>query len=149
MNIVSGAKRLAETSSESAPSKRHASGGDVQRPRRGPPNATSVHVSSSGVQPTEITSHRHPRAAQHHVLYIGEAKDARINFNDNIYHISMPKLDLYDCTPTALQASTPKNHKASKKWDLADMRELRSLVLKHRVWDIKDLPFGRKALTPK
>ena len=71
LSIASGAKRLAKTSSKSAPSKRHASGEDVQRPRRGPPNATSVHVSSSGVQPTETTSHWHPRAAhgkRHHVL---------------------------------------------------------------------------------
>jgi hypothetical protein len=90
---------------------------------------------------------------KHYVLHIGEAEDqalyARVNFNDDIYHISMPKLDLYDCTPTALQTSTPKYHKASKKWDLADMREFRSLVLEHRVWDIKHMPDGRRALSPK
>jgi hypothetical protein len=27
----------------------------------------------------------------------------------------MPKFDLYDCTPFALQTSTTKYHKASKK----------------------------------
>jgi hypothetical protein len=155
LNRASGAKRLAENSYEDAPSKRPASEG-VQRPRNGRTIATPVHVSSSGVQPTETTSHRHPRAAhgkKHHVLYIGEAEDqalyARVNFNDDIYHISMPQLDLYDCTPSALQTSTSKYHKASKKWDLADMREFRSLVLEHKVWDIQQMPDGRRALSPK
>jgi hypothetical protein len=84
------------------------------------------------------------------VLHIGEAEDqalyVRVNFNDDIYHISMPKIDVYDCTPTAMHVS---NHVTSKKWDIADMKEFRSLVLEHRVWDIKDLPTGRRPLSPK
>ena len=70
----------------------------------------------------------------------------RVNFNDDIYHISMPKIDVCDCTPTAMHVS---NHVTSKKWDIADMKEFRSLVLEHRVWDIRALPIGRKPLSPK
>ena len=35
------------------------------------------------------------------------------------------------------------------KWTKSDLKEIKSLVLEHKVWDIKPLPFGKSAMTSK
>ena len=155
----SSAKRLAETSSGGSSNKRHASEGiGVQRPRKGPPSdetATSAHDLSSGVQQTPTTSHRHPRAAhgkRSHIVNIGKAEDhsllVTVNYNEDSFLLAMPKVDMYDHTPHAL-LSNPQYHLDKDKWDQADLREVKSLVLEHKVWDVRPLPEGRSAITPK
>jgi hypothetical protein len=130
----------------------------VQRPRTGQEEvtATTAHVPSSGVQPTGTTSHRYPHAAQGkktHVLNIGQAEDCalhvRVNHNDDVYHINMPKLDVFDHTPFSLLNEKSDYAENKAKWNEADLRELKSLVLEHRVWDVVPRSAFKQPLTCK
>jgi hypothetical protein len=159
LDVMSGTKRGAESSSGSTSSKRSALDGKVvQRPRNGPPDekATSAQVSSSNVQLTETASHRYPRAAhgrKNHVVNIGPAEDralyVRVNDNDDTYHLSMPRLDIYDHTPYALYNARSDYDSVRDLWNDADLKELKSIILVNKVWDVRPLPEGRKPLTPK
>jgi hypothetical protein len=153
----SGAKRSAETSSGRSP-KRQASGGDVHGPRRGHEEkaATNAHASSSSVQSTGATSHRHPRAAhgkKNHVINIGKAEESaflvRLNYNSDVYHLHMPGFDVCDHTPTAFSVTQSDYMKDKEKWDEADLREIKSLVLEHRVWDVRPRNVLKMPITPK
>ena len=118
--------------------------------------SSTAHVPSSGVQPTGTTSHRYPRAAhgkKTHVLNIGQAEDCalhvRVNHNDDVYHINMPKLDVFDHTPFALLNDKSDYAENKAKWDEADLRELKSLVLEHRVWDVVPRSAFKQPMTCK
>jgi hypothetical protein len=154
---ASGAKRSAETSSGSS-FKRHASGIGVQGSRNdhNDKTATTAHDSSLDVQPTGTTSHRHPRAAhgkKNHIINIGRAEDialhVQLNLNNDVYHLNMPKYDVFDHTPSALYNDDSEYNENKDKWDEADMRELKSLILEHQVWDVRPRTTTKKPMTSK
>ncbi len=123
--VMCGAKRSAESGHEGTLYKSRALTKEgVQRPHRGrnDNSATSAHVSSSSVQSTETTSHRFPRAAhgrKYHVVNIGSAENQALY---DTYHLSMPRLDIYDHTPYALYNSKSDYFFEEDKWDRADQK---------------------------
>ena len=106
----------------------------------------TAHVESTGDQQSSTTSHWHPRAAhgsRNHVVNIGPAEErallVTLKNNEDSFFLAMPKVDLYDHTPRAMMTTADSVYKKNK-WTKSDLKEIKSLVLEHKVWEVKPLP---------
>jgi hypothetical protein len=71
------------------------------------------------------------RGKKDRTINIGKAED--IALNNDVYHLYMPRYDVFDHTPCAFLNEESDYVKNKEKWDEADLSELNSLVLEHRV----------------
>jgi hypothetical protein len=90
--------------------------------------------------------------SRNHVVNIGPAEErallVTLKNNEDSFFLAMPKVDLYDHTPRAMMTTADSVYKKNK-WTKSDLKEIKSLVLEHKVWEVKPLPEGKSAMTSK
>jgi hypothetical protein len=117
--------------------------------------ATTAHVSSEVGPPPSATSHRFPRSAHNKPRFavpIGKKDDhamcVSVNHNGDCFDLYMPDM-LSDSSEFAFLSGPPASAAELEKWKLADLSEVKSLVMEHNVWDVCEPPAEANLITSK
>ena len=71
-----------------------------------------------------------------------------VNHNGDCYDICMPDF-LCNATEFAYLSAPPASAAELEKWKLADLSEMKALVLEHDVWDVCQPPNDANLITSK
>ena len=145
-----------DPSGEDSNSKRVASV-DVQRTPVGQEesSATPVQKTSRTGPSTSSVSHRFPRSSHNKPRYaveIGNKEEhsmyAQFSHDGTIFDLYMPNLS-HCASEYAFLSQPPRSPSELAKWKEADLSEIKSMVLEHDVWDVREPPTTANLITSK